>query len=196
MLVSAVTTRRSGPHQPSTKEIAPVTTTTALSYHQLTDRMLADPEAFPGGTASVSFLSAFPITDALCADRAPGLEWVPDKERTVVPDPMTALCRSCPGRSECLLWAIAADADGYWAGSTTADRQQMLATGSLSVQRADQLQDQVREAATANALHDLGEGSYLWYRRRGCRCGECREANAEQRADERAKARLKADLAA
>lgn len=173
-----------------------MTTTPALSYDQLTDRMLADPEALPGGTASVSFLSAFPITDALCADRAPSLEWVPDKERTVVPDPMTALCRSCPGRSECLLWAIAADADGYWAGSTTADRQQMLATGNLSVHRADQLQDQVREAATANALHELGEGSYLWYRRRGCRCGECREANAGQRADERAKARLKADVAA
>lgn len=170
-------------------------TTAAALYPEGTNRMLADPEAFPGGTASVSFSTAFPIVGARCSDQA-SLDWVPDKERAVVPDPMTALCRSCAGRRECLLWALAADAEGYWAGSTTADRQQMLTTGELSVERADQLQDQIREAAAAAALHDLGEGSYLWYRRRGCRCGECREANAVQRSEERAKARTRAALAA
>jgi hypothetical protein len=173
-----------------------MTTTAELSYHQVTDRMLADPEALPGGTASVSFLSAFPITDARCSVQEVGLDWVPDRERAVVPDALTALCRSCAGREQCLLWAVAADAEGYWAGSTTADRNKMLTAGGVSVELADHLQGQLRGAAAANALHGAGEGSYLWYRRRGCRCGECREANAVQRAEERAKARLRADLAA
>lgn len=190
----ATTTLRASPA--NDEGIFAMTTAAELSYHRVTDRMLADPEAFPDGVASESFLSAFPITDARCSGQGSGLDWVPDRERAVVPDAMTVLCRSCAGRQLCLLWAVAADAEGYWAGSTTADRATMAAAGGVSVERADQLQDQLRGAAAANALHAGGEGSYLWYRRRGCRCGECREANAVQRAEERAKARLRTDLAA
>lgn len=54
---------------------------------------------------------------------------------------------------------------------------------------ADWLQDLARRELTDGALHSLGEGSYLWYRRRGCRCGECKTANAQARAQERAKAK-------
>lgn len=181
---------------PATDKGDHIMTAAALPYARITDRMLAGPEALPRGAASVSFSRAFPITNARCADQAISLEWVPDRERAVVPGSMAALCRSCTDRPQCLLSALAANADGYWAGSTTADRHQLAADGEVSVERVDALQDQARAAAAADARHDPGEGSYLWYRRRGCRCAECREANAEQRADERAKARLRADIAA
>ncbi|MDN5797464.1 MAG: WhiB family transcriptional regulator [Intrasporangium sp.] len=124
------------------------------------------------------------------------MEWVPDRERTIVPDVMAALCRRCPGRQECLLWALTGDEQGYWAGTTRADRLRMVSLEQTIVETADWLQDLARSEATAGAIHPVGDGSYFWYRRRGCRCTECKQANAAARAHERAVARQKAGVAA
>lgn len=162
-----------------------------------TERMQVDPEALhSGGAASESFVHAFPISDAHCSVFPENLEWVPDRERPVVPDLMAALCRSCPGRQQCLLWALAGQEHGYWGGTTSSDRAQMRAQGDVDVAAAEQLQARARLEATCGAMHTLGEGSYFWYRRRGCRCAECRQANADARSLERAQARDRAMCAA
>lgn len=162
-----------------------------------TERMQVDPEALHrGGAASESFVHAFPISDAHCSVFPENLEWVPDRERPVVPDLMAALCRSCPGRQQCLLWALAGQEHGYWGGTTSSDRAQMRAQGDVDVAAAEQLQARARLEATCGAMHTLGEGSYFWYRRRGCRCAECRQANADARSLERAQARERAACAA
>ena len=68
-----------------------------------TERMQVDPEALHvGEAASESYLRAFPITSAHCSAYPEDLDWVPDRERPVVPDVMAALCRRCPGRQQCL----------------------------------------------------------------------------------------------
>lgn len=165
-------------------------TVSAAAYTDRTASMQADPEArHTRDVASESSSGTFPIETARCATYPTPMEWVPDRERRVVPDLMAALCRRCPGRQTCLLWALADGLDGYWAGTTTADREQLRQLGQPNVQTADWLQDLARRELTAGALHEPGEGSYWWYRRRGCRCGECRTANAGQRAQERAKTR-------
>ena len=162
-----------------------------------TERMQVDPEALHDGeAASESSGQTFPISSANCAAYPEDLDWVPDRERPVVPDLMAALCRACPGRQECLLWALTGQEFGYWGGTTSADRAQMRARGVVDVAAADQLQARARRAAACGALHGPGEGSYFWYRRRGCRCVECRQANAEARCFERAKARDRAMCAA
>ncbi len=80
-----------------------------------TKRMQVDPEALHGGEgASESSVQSFPISDAHCSAFPENLDWVPDRERTVVPDLMAALCRSCPGRQQCLLWALAEQEHGCW----------------------------------------------------------------------------------
>lgn len=174
-----------------------MTVTTLSPYTGRTASMQVDPEArHHGDAASESSLRAFPIAAAACAPYPTDLDWVPDRERPVVPDLMAALCQQCPGRQQCLLWALAGDEQGYWAGTTSADRAQMLLRGTTDLGVADHLQSQARLEATSGALHESGEGSYWWYRRRGCRCAECRQANADTRAHERAKARDRAACAA
>lgn len=161
------------------------------TYTELTASMQTDPEArHHGGAASVSSSpQTFPVEAARCATFPTPMEWVPDRERRVVPDMMAALCRRCPGRQSCLLWALAGQEQGYWAGTTTNDREIMRQLDQDDVDTADWLQDLARRELTDGALHPLGEGSYFWYRRRGCRCGECKTANAQARAQERAKAK-------
>lgn len=173
------------------------TSRTRAGYAGGTASMQVDPEApHDREVASESHAGAFPVGAARCASEPVPGEWVPDREERVVPDAMTALCRRCPGRRECLLWALAGQEQGYWAGTTTVDRQAMTRLGQVSTGAADRLQQRARDEATGGALHPLGEGSFWWYRRRGCRCGECKCANAETRAQERAKARSKATVAA
>ncbi len=160
-----------------------------------TASMQVDPEAPPPeGGASESFLPVPVLPGAACAGTTE-LDWVPDSERDLVPEPMRRLCGACPSRTGCLRWALGARAEGYWAATTTADREQMAAEASLSVGRADQLQAGRRAQAAAadqrdqaGALHPAGQGSLRWYRRGGCRCGQCRRFNSERRADERARA--------
>ena len=38
---------------------------------------------------------------------------------------MDSLCNDCGMREPCLLWALHHEADGYWAGTTPADREKM-----------------------------------------------------------------------
>lgn len=159
------------------------------TYTEITASMQADPEArHTRGVASESSSGRFPIEAARCATYPTRMEWVPGRERRIVPELMSALCRRCPSRQACLLWALAEDADGYWAGTTRADRARMRDLEQVDVGTADQLQELARQERAAGMLHPPGEGSYWWYRRRGCRCGECKGANAAARAHERARA--------
>lgn len=173
----------------------------SLSYDQATASMLVDPEApLIDGGASVSS-SALPA--ARCA-RGPAvrLDWIPDLEAAVVPGPMQALCTGCLGRLSCLTRAVATRSQGYWAGTTTADRNQLVAAGRVDLAGADALQAAVRAVRSsaevrdgAEALHPAGQGSLRWYRRRGCRCAQCRRCNADHRAAQRAAARQRAAAA-
>lgn len=168
------------------------TTVTAPSYTESTASMLVDPEALHhDGAASESSADLSQITSPRCATAPRDLDWVPDREQRVVPEPMATLCRTCPGRAQCLLLALAGGELGYWAATTSRDRAQMQAPGDRDVATADRLQQMARHESTpAGApLHGPGEASYFWYRRRGCRCTPCRQANSAQRAAERANAR-------
>ncbi len=181
--------------------MATKTPTSTLAYSDVTASMQVDPEArHAGDAASVSISGAFPIDGARCATYPTTMEWVPDHERRVVPELMSALCRRCPARQSCLLWALAGREHGYWAGTTTADRTTMLELGQRSVESADELQrlaraELARQQDGDQPLHAPGRGSYSWYRQR-CRCPECRAANSAQRAAERAKAKVRAGVAA
>lgn len=158
-------------------------------YTATTASMQADPEAHHRrGDASESSPGPFPIESARCATYPSSMEWVPDRERRIVPEPMAALCQRCPGRQACLLWALAGDEDGYWAGTTSVDRARMRELGQHSLDAADRLQAAARAERSHPRLHGEGEGSSWWYRWRQCRCEECRTANARARAAERAKA--------
>lgn len=175
-----------------------ITRATAESYARGTASMQTDTEAhrLTGAASASSPATAFPLDQARCATTTEDLEWVPDHERSEVPPQMATLCRRCPGRQNCLLWALAGEESGYWAGTTTADRAVMLARGLDRVVDADRLQSKVIAANRAGAQHAPGEGSYFHYRHRKCRCAECREANAAVRAEERSRARARLAAAA
>lgn len=157
-------------------------------YTGPTESLLPDPEArhCDDEVSGSSPLTAFPIGEARCSRLPSRMDWVPDRERATVPDPMIELCRACPGRQSCLLWALAGNEQGYWAGTTTRDRQTMRDLDQVSVATADWLHDLARAEEPA-PLHPTGDGSLAWYRRQGCRCTECRAANARRRAEERAR---------
>lgn len=163
------------------------TSNPATAYSGLTANMPSDPEVLPLGEASESVSAAdFPITSALCIDTS--LEWVPSHEEAIVPDTMARLCRQCPGRSGCLMWAVATRSDGYWAATTTADRDELRKTQAVSLDAADLEQAKHRAARAADharAVHPRGEGGWFFYRHRGCRCPECRAANSARRRAER-----------
>lgn len=107
------------------------------------------------------------LVGAACAGNTQ-FDWIPAVETDTVPAGMAALCSSCPARSECLAWALSWDADGYWAGTTTAQRR--------GRGRADQ-----------PAIHD-GPGSSTLYRQ-GCRCRGCKDAQADRIRTQRARNR-------
>ena len=169
------------------------------NYARRTTSMQVVPEALHrGGVASGSRSGP----SASCAGRA-DLDWVPDSEAAVVPRLQRRLCLSCPGREACLTRALETRSVGYWAGTTTADRKTLSGVVGPLLPVMDSRQDQLaRDAAAeaaaerATALHAAGEGDLAWYRRRGCRCGECRAANSAHRAAERARAGSRAQVAA
>lgn len=117
---------------------------------------------------------------------------MPDREARLIPDLLAALCRRCPLREACLRRALTGHEHGYWGGTTSNDRETMRQLGKDDIDTADWLQDLARRELTDGALHAPGEGSYFWYRRRGCRCGECKSANAHVRSLERAKSTQRA----
>lgn len=170
-----------------------IAVSTDRTYTDTTASMQPDPEArHPGDAVSVSFSRRFPIEDARCATHPVETEWVPDHERPVVPADLAALCRRCDGRASCLLWALAGDEAGYWAGTTKADRDTLREFGQDNVQAADWVQDRVRRRTVNEPLHPVGAGSTFNYRRKKCRCEECRAANSAERAKERARAKARA----
>lgn len=151
-----------------------------------TEGMPADPEASAAlAEASASLFRAGSGTR--CSTFPGWMEWVPDKEQRLVPDVMATLCRHCPRRGECLLWAVATGSPGYWAGTTSQDRAVLVAEGSVTVTAADRRRAAVQAVELGGALHPPGQGSFRWYRRR-CRCLECRQHNSARRAAERARA--------
>lgn len=169
-------------------------TLTTLAYADLTESMLADPAAHTddGGVAVVL---PGPIS-AACAGSDPSMDWVPDREQPLVPDAMAGLCRGCPGRARCLSWALGTGAQGYWAGTTTTQREQLRRTDDLGLAAADRLVAADHDSELAGALHPAGEGSWWWYRNRCCRCLECRQCNAVRRSAERQRSRSRQSEAA
>lgn len=161
-------------------------TTSHAAYSEPTTNMLVVPEVSPRGEASGSVSAAdFPITTALCATSDRRWEWVPHVEAPIVPEEMALMCQGCLGRSQCLLWAIGTKSDGYWAGSTRADRAELLRRRSVSIEAVDVLQRERK--AVDNAQHPPGVGSLRFYRK-GCRCHECRRLNAARTRRNRARA--------
>ena len=158
------------------------------NYAAGTTSMQVVPEALHrGGVASGSRSAA----SAACAGRA-DWDWVPDQEADVVPRLQRRLCRSCSTRSSCLPQALETPSVGYWASTTTADRKALTGVaGPLLVEldaRQDELARSLAAAADqAQALDPAGEGDLWWFRRRRCRCAECRAANTAHRAAERAR---------
>lgn len=119
---------------------------------------------------------------AACATTSPECNaWTPAAEAPSVPIELYNICRSCPVRSRCLNTAVIDDEAGYWAGTTTSDRQVLAATG-ISIVAADAL----RHSRMQQAKHVSGAGNTYWYNKRGCRCGECTAANTAVQARKRA----------
>lgn len=169
------------------------------NYAAGTTSMQVVPEALHRGEVASGSRSGGP---AACAGRA-DLDWVPDREANVVPRLQLRLCRSCPTRSSCLTRAVETHSVGYWAGTTTADRRALAGDAGPSLTELDARQGELAlslaaaaAADRAQALHPAGEGDLSWYRRRGCRCSECRAANTAHRAAERARAASRAQVAA
>lgn len=172
---------------------------TTFAYPEVTAITQVDPAASSHEGDAVESFPAPDLSQAQCAARA-DLEWTPDTEDTVVPAPHAELCHRCPIRSGCLAWAVDSRSVGYWAGTTTRDRETLAClaeagAGAVSTQWADDLRgreleriEQERCDDLATALHDPGAGNLRWYRRGGCRCSQCRAANAANRARERARA--------
>jgi hypothetical protein len=147
-------------------------------YPQSTASTQADTEAPASSGASVSFLSEFPAGPAACADaKYAGLDWVPAREGVVVPDAQQSACGGCPLRLGCLQWAVEHGEAGYWAGTTSRDREQLAASGRVTLGEADRLQAIARGDDEAMRNHPDEGPSMRWYRR-GCGCGGCRALNA------------------
>lgn len=164
-----------------------MTQTSSDRYTGPTENIQGDLEAPTLTAASGSSSFWRQITAPTCADTDPD-QWVPnDRERPVVPPVLAGLCASCPGRAECLAWAIITHSAGYWAGTTSADREAMVASGNTTLGYADLLQEAER-AQRAEPLHPPGWGSAQWYRKRGCRCDECLASAAARRTRQRAAA--------
>lgn len=145
-------------------------------YAGRTASMLGDPEAHRFGDASASS----PAHRTRCCTDGADLDWVPAHEHPVVPPALRHLCLQCPLRQWCLDTAVATDSEGYWAGTTTADRRTLRRTGPVTVTRADTL---LGESA---ALHPAGLESRTFYRK-GCRCRGCRWHHARARAQDRSR---------
>lgn len=64
---------------------------------------------------------------ARCKQETPGFDFVPDIETGVGRDLAAGWCSFCPVRTECLRYALLNGAEGYWAGTDTAQRRKLRA---------------------------------------------------------------------
>lgn len=151
-----------------------VTTSPAPLFAEPTTSAQRETEAPTPGGASVHSPPAPDLPPPWFADGAcvgSRLDFTPDTEISPVPAEIRRVCADCPIRARCQQWATDTGAPGYWAGTTSTAR--------------------LRPTETAG--HAPGQGSLYRYRQ-GCRCEECRFANARARATERARARARARL--
>ena len=114
-------------------------------YAEVTKDSRVVPEGSPSGAA---------FSVALCVDQ-PDLAWFPDEEPDTAPAELKALCAQCPLQAKCLADAVAFEASGIWAGTTTRERQLLYGL----------------------TIHPGKPGNRSWYRA-GCRCSECRADQA------------------
>lgn len=126
-------------------------------------------------------------TETLHCSLTDAAAWTPDTEQALVPEKLHAACRSCPARMWCLGVALDTDATGYWAGTTTEQRQRII-NDEVTLSELDREHASAARAEAARRLHEPGAGSLKWYRA-GCDCGECRAANAERGRKDRARAK-------
>jgi len=79
----------------------------------------------------VSIVEYFSADDVAWQTNAPcataDFDFIPDTETDdEAAEAERRWCRSCPARTRCLAWAMLHGADGYWAGTTTYQRKQLL----------------------------------------------------------------------
>ncbi len=122
-------------------------------------------------TSGIPPLFSAPLFSAPACAGDTTFDWTPTPEPTFLPAPQRALCMGCPDRQRCLEWAIANDAHGIWGGTTRHQRQH------------------TPDPELEQPIHD-GPGSTSLYRR-GCRCTQCRAAQAERIRQQRARRRAR-----
>jgi hypothetical protein len=79
----------------------------------------------------VSIVEYFSADDVAWQTNAPcataDFDFIPDTETdTEAAEAEQRWCRTCPARTRCLAWAMLHGAEGYWAGTTTYQRKQLL----------------------------------------------------------------------
>jgi len=99
-----------------------------------------------------------------------------------VPLAQRQLCLQCPARRWCLATAIETGSQGYWAGTTAAQRRALCRDGQISLEHAEG-----QQPVPAEPTHLPGQGSMRSYRRDRCRCPECKRCNADAKFIERSK---------
>lgn len=99
-----------------------------------------------------------------------------------------ALCTACPVIVECLDYALSAGEDyGVWGGMTEDERRAVRRKASRNAVRTSLPPEQIRTKAGNPVQH----GTLHTYKRYGCSCLPCRDANAEYAAQRRARERAK-----
>ena len=66
-----------------------------------------------------------PSTTPVCESIDPELFFLPDNRASRYPTVLASICASCEAKTECLEYALKWDVDGYWGGTTEADRRRL-----------------------------------------------------------------------
>jgi len=147
-------------------------------YSDLTASTQADTETPLSGVSVSSFHEA--MSQAMCRRASlRDLDWTPEQEEILIPDPIAAACAQCPVRAMCLQWATENEEWGYWASTTRADREQLVSAGTVTLAAAEALQQEHVTDDLAIRLHGDEPPSLRWYRA-GCHCVGCRRCNRDR----------------